>query len=305
MQSIKTQSPNMQHLLRTLPLLAQSDVSVLIQGETGTGKSLFAHHIHAHSRRKQQPLVVINCAALPVETAEIELFGAVDSAGNLIHRGRLLAADGGTVLFDDVDALPLPAQALLLHFLETGDCQLSGGKTIQIDARILATTQVDLHIAVANQTFRADLLYRLEAVPISLPALRERAEDISLLLPLFAKRYANGNAVVRYSKLALQLLNSHPWQGNIRELANLSQRLALASPGKLIRPTDLPQEIQVNTKAATQRFTLPISGIQLADVERDLISQALERAKGNRARAARLLGLTRDTLLYRIQKHAL
>ncbi len=306
METILAQSANMAHILRTIPLLAQSDVSVLIQGETGTGKELIAQDLHAQSSRKSQPLITINCAALPAEAVEVELFGRCDAQGNIVQQGRLLAAEGGTVVLDEVDALPLPVQSMLLRFLESGECQLVGShQTHIVDVRILAVTSIDLQQAVADNEFRSDLFYRLQVVPLNLPPLRDRDEDIALLLRHFGREYANSNAVVRYSKAALHTLIRYPWPGNVRELMNFCQQMALLHPGQCLQPEDLPAEIQPELAAAAHTFELPASGIQLAQVELDLIKQALGRASGNRARAARLLGISRDTLLYRIQKYAL
>ena len=306
MQTILAQSANMAHLLRTIPLLAQSDVSVLIQGETGTGKELIAQDLHAQSSRRHQPLITINCAALPADEVEVELFGRCDAQGNIIQRGRFLAAAGGTIVLDEVDALPLPVQSMLLRFLESGECQLPGSHQTHIaDVRILAITSIDLQQAVAENKFRADLLYRLQVVPLSLPPLRERDEDVALLLRHFGREYANSNAVVRYSKSALHTLTRYPWPGNVRELMNFCRQMALLHAGQCLQPEDLPADIQPELAAAAHTFELPASGIQLAQVELDLIKQALSRSGGNRARASRLLGISRDTLLYRIQKYAL
>lgn len=306
MKRILGQSPQITHLLRTLPMIAISDVSVLVYGETGTGKELIAQALHAESRRNDKAIVTINCAALPLDNIEADLFGRCDTVGNIEHRGRLLAADGGTVFLDEVDALPTAIQAKFLRFLEAGECQLQGSHKLQkADVRILAATSVDLQAAVAAGHFRADLFYRLQVVPITLPALRDRSEDISLLLRHFAREFSGNNAVVRYAKGAEHCLLSYSWPGNVRELMNFCQRMALLNPGKALQIEDLPAEMLPELAASEHVFSLPPTGIKLAQVELDLIEQALEMAAGNRSRAARLLGISRDTLLYRMQKYSL
>lgn len=306
MKNILGQSPEITHILRTLPMIAASDASVLIEGETGTGKELLAHAIYAESRRSDKPLIIINCAALQVDEIEVDLFGRCDANGDIEYRGRLLAADGGTVFLDEVDGLPLAIQAKVLRFLEAGECQLQGSHKLHIaDVRILAATSADLQKRVSEGQFRSDLFYRLQVVPITMPPLRERREDISLLLRHYGSEFSGSNAVVRYSKETERCLSSYAWPGNVRELINFCQRMALLNPGKSLSPEDLAIEMLPETAASEHLYTLPPTGIKLAQVELDLINQALEMAAGNRSRAARLLGISRDTLLYRMQKYSL
>jgi DNA-binding NtrC family response regulator len=305
MKALIYQSPEMGQIMRTLPMIALSDVSVLISGETGTGKELIAQTLHAQSRRQDKPLITINCAALPVEEAVVDLFGRCDEAGDIVQRGRLLAAEGGTVFLDEVDALPLSVQAKVLRFLEAGECQLQGSHRLHVaDVRILAATSADLPAAVKAGTFRSDLYYRLHVVPVVLPPLRERRSDIAALLKHYCQHFSGGNAPVRFDKSAQQALEKYDWPGNVRELENLCQQWAVLQPGRQLSVTDLPSEMQTESKMQTH-FTLPESGIDLAQVELDLIEQALEKTAGNRAKAARLLGISRDTLLYRMQKYDL
>ncbi len=299
-------SPQFTHILRTIPMIAASDASVLISGDTGTGKELLAHALHAESGRKEKPLVVINCTALQLEGIEADLFGRCNAEGVIEHRGRLLAADGGTVFLDQVNALPLAIQAKLLRFLEAGECQLQGSHKLHTaDVRILAATSTKLQKEVAEGRFRADLFYRLQVVPIMLPPLRERSDDINLLLHHFGREFAEKNAVVRYSRAAERCLLSYEWPGNIRELIGFCRRMALLNPGRLLQPEDLPEEMRPEHAANQHTFILPPTGIKLAQVELDLIEQALDLAAGNRSKAARLLGISRDTLLYRMQKYSL
>ena len=306
MKQILGQSPQITHLLRTIPIIAASDASVLIYGETGTGKELIAQAFHQESGRKDKPFVIINCAAVASDGVEEDLFGRCNADGDIVHRGKLLAAEGGTVFLDEVNTLPLAVQAKVLRFLEAGECQLKGShKLHRVDARTIAATSIDLQQAVNNGDFRADLFYRLHVVPITLPPLKERSDAINLLLRHFGREFAGNNAVVRYSKETEHCLQTYAWPGNVRELRNFCQRMALLNPGKALRPEDLPAEMLPEVAASNHVFTLPPTGIKLAQVELDLIEQALEMAAGNRSRAARLLGVSRDTLLYRMQKYDL
>jgi two-component system response regulator HydG len=306
MKNILGQSPQITHLLRTLPMIAVSEASVLIYGETGTGKELLAKALHVESRRGDKRLVTINCAAIPLEAIEADLFGRANTLGEIEYRGRLLAAEGSTVFFDEVDALPLSVQAKVLRFLEAGECQLQGSHKLHVaDVRILAATSADLQQEVAAGRFRTDLFYRLQVVPITMPPLRECSDDISLLLRHYSREFAGDNAVVRYSKTIEHCLLTYAWPGNVRELKNFCQRMALLYPGKALVEEDLPPEMLPQVAASHHAFTLPPTGIDLAQVELDLIEQALDLAAGNRSRAARLLGISRDTLLYRMQKYSL
>ena len=299
-------SPQITHIQRVLPMIALSDASVLISGETGTGKELVAQRLHQLSRRADKPMVTINCAALPVQDAEVDLFGRANADGEVIEPGRLLAAQGSSVFLDEVDALPLSVQAKVLRFLEAGECQLAGSHKLHvIDARILAATSVDLPAEVKAGRFRADLYYRLQVVPIELPVLQKRSEDVPLLLTYFAKQFAGNNAPLRFAKEAIHQLQRYNWPGNVRELSNFCQRLSLLQPGIMVQLKDLSSEMQQKASSTSQQFNIPPEGIDLAQLELDLIEQALEMAAGNRSKAARLLGITRDTLLYRMQKYGL
>lgn len=306
MKQILGQSPDINHILRTLPMIALSDASVLISGETGSGKELIAQTLHEQSRRSDKEMVTINCAALPTEEVELDLFGKCDATGAVTYRGRLLAAEGSTVFLDEVDALPLSIQAKVLRFLEAGECQLQGSHRLQVaDVRIIAATSADLPALVKAAQFRADLYYRLQVVPIELLPLRQRSEDIALLLKHYLKEYAGNNAVVRLSSEAEHCLYTYNWPGNVRELQNFCQRLALLNAGQLLQAETLPEVMRPELGPSQHQFQLPATGVDLARVELDLIEQALEMAAGNRSKAARLLGISRDTLLYRMQKYEL
>jgi transcriptional regulator with GAF, ATPase, and Fis domain len=256
----------------------------------------------------------VNCAALPVQLAESELFGHRKGAftgASSDGIGKLQAANGGTLFLDEIGELSLAVQAKLLRFLETGECQPIGQALNQkVDVRIIAATNRDLSLAVKEGSFRSDLYYRLYVVPLELPPLRDRPGDIPLLMKGLtdglAKQY--GMQPPRYSKATVKLLNSYSWPGNVRELKNFCERMLILFSGRLIEPTNLPTEFQQQYSAktpVTDGFELPDQGIRMQELEVSLIEQALSKTAGNRSRAARLLGLSRDTLLYRMKKYAI
>jgi DNA-binding NtrC family response regulator len=305
------ESPEFQALLRSAAVVAATDVTVLIQGESGTGKELLARALHAASRRAAGPLTTINCAALPEALAESELFGHKKGAftGAVAdHPGRIRAAAGGTLFLDEVGELTPMIQAKLLRFLETGECQPVGGTACtHVDTRLLAATHRDLYTLVQEGRFREDLYYRLNVVPLTLPPLRERTDDILLLLRVLTARLArqHGLSPPHYSLAALRQLKRHAWPGNVRELHNFCERMLILRSGQDIEPDNLPVEFRRQARSAKISFELPDNGICLEELEQTMLRQALERAQGNRSQAARLLGLTRDTFLYRLKKHAI
>jgi DNA-binding NtrC family response regulator len=306
------QSPNFEALLRSARMIAATGVTVLLAGETGTGKEVLAHALQQHSPRADKPFITLNCAALPESLAESELFGHRKGAftGAVAHQvGKLPAADGGTLFFDEVDSLPLSLQAKLLRFLETGEIQPVGEtQTQRVDVRVIAATNSDLNVKIGRGEFRKDLYYRLNVVPLEIPPLRERGADIALLLQHYMTQFASAHNLpaARFGKTALTCLNAHLWPGNVRELRNLCERLSILLAGRTIEKDNLPAEFHaVSTKAAKTPFSLPEWGINLDQVECDLICQALTRTHGNRTHSARLLGISRDTLLYRMQKYGI
>ena len=301
-------------VLRSAQIVAATDVTVLVHGESGTGKELLARALHDASPRCNGPFIAINCAALPEQLVESELFGHRRGAftGAVDHQeGRIRAASGGTLFLDEIGELPVAIQAKLLRFLENGECQAVGESQVQrVNARIIAATNRDLHQQVRDGRFREDLYYRLNIVPLQLPPLRQRRGDIPQLLLAFSRELAAQHRLEppHFDKKTVQRLEAYAWPGNIRELRNLCERMVILHHGKTIALDHLPPELhsQNNSEVgATGRFALPPSGLSLDELERELITQALDRTQGNRSRAARLLGLTRDTLLYRIKKHAL
>lgn len=304
-------SPDFCSLLRAAQVVAPTDVTALVLGESGTGKELLATALHRESRRASGPFVAINCAALPEGLAESELFGHRKGAFTGAvkdHCGRIRAAHGGTLFLDEVGELPLTVQAKLLRFLESGEIQGIGETALErVNVRIIAATHHDLYRRVKQGQFRADLFYRLNVVPLIMPPLRERSEDITQLLERLTTRVAqqHGLDVPHFRPRALRALEQYRWPGNIRELRNLAERMVVLFAGGTVDVDNLPVEIRAPQLEDEMAFTLPESGIRLEELEQQMIRQALYKTHGNRSRAARLLGLTRDTLLYRLKKYAI
>lgn len=304
------QSPALEALIRSARLVASTDVTVLLKGETGTGKEILATAIQKQSPRANKPFITLNCAALPESLIESELFGHKKGAftGAIAStQGLLTAADGGTLFLDEVNSLPLSIQAKLLRFLESGECLAVGDtQSYKVDVRIIAATNTDILQQIDAGEFRRDLYYRLNVVPLELPPLSQRTEDIELLIKHFLSLFAETYSITppKFSKAALKMLKAYSWQGNIRELRNLCERLSILLAGKIIEPENLPAEfIRVQSFPKITEFTLPEDGLRLDALEADLIHQALNRTQGNRSKSAKLLGLSRDTLIYRMQKH--
>jgi transcriptional regulator with PAS, ATPase and Fis domain len=311
--SIIGQSPAFESLLRSAKVVAATDVTVLIKGETGTGKEVLANAIQKDSSRAGKPFITLNCAALPEGLVESELFGHKKGAfTGAIHnkQGLFHAAHGGTLFLDEVNSLPLSIQAKLLRFLESGECLAIGEtKPYKVDVRIIAATNTDLQQQIEAKEFRQDLFFRLNVVPLDIPPLSQRSEDIEALASYFFNMFAknHGLEAPKFSKLALKKLRTYAWPGNIRELRNLCERLSILLSGKIIEPENLPFEFNHTPVKATEstKFMLPELGLELDELEANMIRQALSRTRGNRSKSARLLGISRDTLLYRIQKHGL
>jgi DNA-binding NtrC family response regulator len=306
------QSPALDSLIRSAKIVAATDVTVLLKGETGTGKEVLATAIQQASTRANKAFITLNCAALPESLIESELFGHKKGSftgATTDKQGLLQAADGGTLFLDEINSLPLSIQAKLLRFLESGECLAVGEvKPYKVDVRIISATNTDLNKQIKAGEFRSDLYFRLNVVPLELPPLAQRTEDIDLLIKHFLDIFQNAHALAapRFSKQALKTLKAYSWPGNIRELRNVCERLSILLAGKVIEPENLPFEFtaqKVGNAPATTDFTLPEAGLKLDTLEADLISQALDRTNGNRSKSARLLGISRDTLLYRMQKH--
>lgn len=291
---------------------AQSDATVLIHGETGTGKELVARGIHTNSRRSAKPFVMVNCGAIPKDLLESELFGHVKGAftGAIAHKkGKLEIADGGTVFLDEIGELPLELQVKLLRLLQEREIEKVGevGK-IKVDVRILAATHRNLHAMVEAGSFREDLYYRLNVVPIELPPLRARASDIPELVEYFfaRARKKQGRPELHLAAATLPYFCAYRWPGNVRELENVIERLVVLTPHNQIGVDDLPEPIRRQRPPfQTLQMDLPEQGFSLENVEKELIEQALKKCNWNQSRAARSLDLSRKTLIYRMEKFGL
>ena len=310
-QTMKGKAPEFRALLRSAQIAAATDVTVLVLGESGTGKELLARAMHIESPRRAAPFTAINCAALPDALAESELFGHRKGAftGAISHNpGRIRCAEGGTLFLDEVGELPLNIQAKLLRFLESGECQAVGEtSSVKTNVRVIAATHRDLYEKVQRGEFREDLYYRLNVVPLELPPLRLRSDDIPLLLSHMIDEISTRYSLEapRFSNASLALLCTYRWPGNVRELRNFCERMVVLLAGREIQPGNLPREMHTVSVEHAGPFALPDSGLRLEELEQSLIRQALDKTHGNRSRAARLLGLSRDTLLYRLKKYAI
>jgi len=292
-----------------LAKIAASPAStVLLCGESGTGKGLMAEEIHAHSDRAGRPFQNITCGALPETLLESELFGHERGAftdAKRQRKGLLEAADGGTVFLDEIGEVTPALQVKLLRFLEERAFKRIGGSAdIRVDVRVIAATNRNLERAVREGLLREDLYYRLRVLPVRVPPLRERRGDVPQLAGHFVGVYneAFGKRVRGLNRGARDRLNAHGWPGNVRELKNVIERAMLLSEGDLLTEGDLPPSLA--HAAAVHQVELPAEGLDLGKLERDLLHQALHRSGGNRSRAARLLGLSRHQIRYRLQKSA-
>lgn len=309
---ILTHSPLMEAVLRSAHLIAQTDASVLITGESGTGKELVAHAMHAASPRSKRPFITVNCAALPETLAESLLFGHRKGAftgADSAQSGLIGAAEGGTLFLDEIGELPLALQAKLLRFLESGEVSpLGETQPKHLNVRVFAATHRDLYAMSERGEFRKDLFYRLNIIPVELPALRERREDVELLAKHFLQQFATQHKLphATLDKAARKQLQQYHWAGNVRELRNVCERLSILLAGREIGLHNLPPELRGSGHVIRSApFSLPESGVNLDDLERDLLNQALERTQHNKSHAARLLGISRDALNYRLKKYAL
>ena len=306
-------SPAMREILAQVETIARSDSSVLLIGETGVGKELFAEYIHRTSPREQRPFVKVGLSALPHELLESELFGhergAFTSASSE-KKGLFELAHTGSIFLDDIDDFPLGLQTKLLRVLESRELMRVGGSIpITVDVRLITATKVDLKDLVDRGLFRSDLYYRINVVPLTIPPLRDRPEDIPAMVEHFLRRYASGRTVT-VSEDARRLLVRYSWPGNIRELRNVVQRMALFTDGT-IGPSDLPPEIHEDhpletiLKACTRCFHEENMTLEevMACLEGNMLRQALEQSKGNKTQAAKSLGLSLSTLRDKLKKH--
>ncbi len=296
---------------------ASPDTTVLLQGETGTGKEVFARAIHALSRRAAYQFVDVNCAAIPDTLWETELFGVEAGAftdARTSREGYLLRADGGSLFLDEIGSMPQTVQAKLLRFLETRSFRRVGSlKEIHVRLRVISATNVNLRDAVARGVFRDDLYYRLQVITLYLPPLRSRPEDVEPLVRYFLHLFSpEGENPLRISPEALELLQRYPWPGNVRELRSVIQRGQILCQNHTIRPEDLPEIVRRGPRSHLEHLQefqeslhVPPGGMDLpaflAGIERRFVQEALDLCHGNQVRAAALLGLTRDQLRYRMR----
>ena len=300
------QSPVIQILLQRVTKIANSDVSVLLQGESGTGKELIARQIHQQSARREAPFVAVNCAAIPENLFESELFGYRRGAFTGASRdktGKLEIADGGTLFLDEIGELPLALQPKLLRALQEQEIEPVGGSSLGINVRVIAATNRDLEKDVAAGYFRDDLYFRLAVVPLNMPPLRSRPEDIPLLIKFYLQQKQATN--VQLSAALLKALQNYNWPGNVRELANLLEQMLVFRRTNLLDIEDLPERIRAGFAHYYTSFKLPIDGISLEELEHDLILQALHRCRWNKTQAAESLHITRHALQYRLIKYSL
>jgi len=290
---------------------AQAASTVLIHGETGTGKELLAKAVHFNSRRKDGPFVTINCGAIPKDLLESELFGHAKGSftgASANQRGKVELAGGGTLFLDEIGELPMELQVKLLRLIQHGEIEKVGvAGAANVDVRIIAATHRNLEAMIEDGTFRQDLYYRLAVIPLELPALRERAGDIPELVQHFflqCKETQGRPGLVLPASL-LPCFSSYRWPGNIRELENIMERIVVLSPGDVITRDDLPDFLRSERPAEELHFDLPPQGISLEAVEKELIVRALERFGWNQTHAAQYLDISRKTLIYRMEKFAL
>ena len=303
-------SPSMRDVLAQARQVAATSATVLLLGESGTGKEVLAHEIHRASERRDRPFIALNCAAIPHDLLEAELFGFSRGAFTGAHKdrtGRFVAADGGTLFLDEIGDLDDALQAKLLRVLEQRTVDVVGGGTVAVDVRIIAATHQDLAARVAEKRFRSDLFYRLAVIPLRIPTLRERPEDAVVLFRRFVESFA-GAAKVTVDGELLRAIERRAWPGNVRELRNVAERMVTLRKGDALTLADLPPEdAPSSTGSAVTRIDpanlqLPDEGIALEELERAVVVYALRRHAGNIAAAARYLRVPRHILVYRIEK---
>jgi two-component system NtrC family response regulator len=292
--------------------VAQTDTTVLLEGESGTGKELLAKAIHVHSHRSRFPFVTINCGAIPEQLLESELFGhrrGSFTGAVADKRGKFEAAERGTIFLDEIGDLPLSLQVKLLRVLQEREIDKVGdAHPIKVDVRVIAATNRHLEKMVADGTFRDDLYYRLAVVSIRMPPLRERADDIPLLVDHFLTKHAARLSRPRpaVDRAVHSVFNLYAWPGNIRELENVIERALVLDRDQTLGLDDVPERLRTkHERVGNLRLELPDEGISLEDVERELLLAALEKHKGNQTRAAAYLNITRSTMLYRMHKFGL
>jgi two-component system NtrC family response regulator len=300
-------SDEMKSVFDVVRKVAPSEASVLITGESGTGKELIARAIHQGSQRSDKPFIAINCAAIPENLLESELFGHARGAftgASKDRDGKFVEADGGTLFLDEIGEMPIGLQPKLLRALQEMQIEPVGGKTRSVDVRIVAATNQDVETSIEEGAFREDLYYRLSVIPIDLPPLRHRKDDIPLLIKFFLKR--NEAISQKFSDEAMSQLTSYHWPGNIRELQNVIERLVILHPNETIDIQHFPAKLlREKPSPGGAIVNLPPDGYSLEDLEREIVVQALERSGWNQTRAADFLKIPRHTIIYRIEKYGI
>lgn len=307
-KEIITRNPNLQGILQQARNIAPSSATVLIQGESGTGKELLAAYVHRHSLHPEAPYVAINCAALPDTLAESELFGHekgsfTGAVGRKI--GKFELVKNGTLVLDEISEMPLPLQAKLLRVLQEKEIDRIGGtRPIPINARVIAISNVDLKKAVKDGRFREDLYYRINVIPLTLPPLRQRKEDIELLACYFIERYCrlNHKKKITIDDAALEVLLNHTWEGNVRELENTMERAVLIGNGRHISVQNLLLEASENRVESSDMLRFK-AGCTVRDMEKELIVRTLQDVNDNRTQAAELLGISIRTLRNKLREY--
>ena len=306
-------SPAMKNVFARMSRIVKTDSTVLVTGESGTGKELVARALHYNGSRKDRPFVAVNCGAIPEALLESELFGHVRGAftGAIKDKaGKFESANHGTIFLDEIGTMPQHLQTKLLRVLQDQEVERVGSnKSVKLDVRIISATNLDLEEQVRQGNFREDLFYRLNVIPLHLPPLRERKQDIMALVGHFLEKYCRlmGRSLMTISKWALDALEEHAWPGNVRELENLVERLAALTEGDVIRFEDLPAVMCGQTGMAGDiSMELTEQGIDMAavivEIERKLITQALALSGGVKAQAATLLGINRTTLVEKLRR---
>ena len=306
--NIVGRSAAMRDIFAQIARVAPTRATVLLAGESGVGKDMIARAIHHHSPRAERPFVKINCTAIPENLMESELFGYERGAftgASTTKPGKFEQADTGTVFLDEIGDVPPSIQVKLLRVLQEREFErLGSNKTRHIDVRVLAATNVDLRAALEQGTFREDLYYRLNVLPINIPPLRERKEDIPFLAQHFVQKFAKdvGGRIEAISEPAIQKLMQYHWPGNVRELENVIERSMVLSQGPVLKPDDIRLDDAPRARAQNGGEAFLPEGVTLDEYEQSIIREALKRANGNKSQAARMLGLTRNALRYRLQQ---
>ncbi len=305
--NIVGESEPMQKVFRLIEKVADTDASVLITGESGTGKELVAKALHVRSGRSEAPFIPINCAAIPKELLESELFGHKKGAFTGAVRdkkGKFSDADGGTLFLDEIGDLSIDLQAKILRVLQEMEVTPVGSNdVVRVNVRVVSATNMDLEVAITEGLFREDLFYRLAVVPIHVPSLRERPDDIPLLVTHFLQAISKGGKIT-VEPAVMDALQKYDWKGNVRELENSIERLLILRESDTLRLEDLPRKIRQPTREPRGgfAFTFPEGGVGLEEAEKELILEALNQANGNQSQAARLLKVPRHILTYRMEK---